>query len=256
MYKVKTIAAVLLIPAYSVVSIASPAIGVATGFQDLTVNKAHVRGNTTLFEGNSFITGPDGARISLNGGTSVRLGSSSIGTVYRDRMELQSGAGEFHSAGAYRVDALSLHVRGAGQGSVARILVSGNHLRVGALTGSLQVLNGHGLLLATVAEGSATDFSPVSDGAAALSAAANSGAGASATGAGAGAGTAAGAGAGTAAGAGAGAGVAGAATAGGVLAGHMAMVIAGVVIAGAGLASGVAVAVTSGPDATLSPTAR
>ena len=247
MYKVKTIAAVLLIPAYSVVSIASPAIGVATGFQDLTVNKAHVRGNTTLFEGNSFITGPDGARISLNGGTSVRLGSSSIGTVYRDRMELQSGAGEFHSAGAYRVDALSLHVRGAGQGSVARILVSGNHLRVGALTGSLQVLNGHGLLLATVAEGSATDFSPVSDGAAALSAAANSGAGASATGAG----------AGTAAGAGAGAGaVAGAATAGGVLAGHMAMVIAGVVIAGAGLASGVAVAVTSGPDATLSPTAR
>ena len=249
MYKVKTIAAVLLIPAYSVVSIASPAIGVATGFQDLTVNKAHVRGNTTLFEGNSFITGPDGARISLNGGTSVRLGSSSIGTVYRDRMELQSGAGEFHSAGAYRVDALSLHVRGAGQGSVARILVSGNHLRVGALTGSLQVLNGHGLLLATVAEGSATDFSPVSDGAAALSAAANSGAGASATGAGAGAGTAAGAGAGAGA-------VAGAATAGGVLAGHMAMVIAGVVIAGAGLASGVAVAVTSGPDATLSPTAR
>ena len=250
MYKVKTIAAVLLIPAYSVVSIASPAIGVATGFQDLTVNKAHVRGNTTLFEGNSFITGPDGARISLNGGTSVRLGSSSIGTVYRDRMELQSGAGEFHSAGAYRVDALSLHVRGAGQGSVARILVSDNHLRVGALTGSLQVLNGHGLLLATVAEGSATDFSPVSsDGAAALSAAANSGAGASATGAGAGAGTAAGAGAGAGA-------VAGAATAGGVLAGHMAMVIAGVVIAGAGLASGVAVAVTSGPDATLSPTAR
>lgn len=241
MYKVKTIAAVLLIPAYSVVSIASPAIGVATGFQDLTVNKAHVRGNTTLFEGNSFITGPDGARISLNGGTSVRLGSSSIGTVYRDRMELQSGAGEFHSAGAYRVDALSLHVRGAGQGSVARILVSGNHLRVGALTGSLQVLNGHGLLLATVAEGSATDFSPVSDGAAALPAAANSGAGASATGAGAGAGAGA---------------VAGAATAGGVLAGHMALVIAGVVIAGAGLASGVAVAVTSGPDATLSPTAR
>jgi len=248
MYKVKTIAAVLLIPAYSVVSIASPAIGVATGFQDLTVNKAHVRGNTTLFEGNSFITGPDGARINLNGGTSVRLGSSSIGTIYRDRMELQSGAGEFHSAGAYRVDALSLHVRGAGQGSVARILVSGNHLRVGALTGSLQVLNGHGLLLATVAEGSATDFTPVGDGAAALPAAANSGAGASATGAGAGAGAASGAGAGV--------GVAGATAAGGVLAGHMALVIAGVVIAGAGLASGVAVAVTSGPDATLSPNAR
>ena len=248
MRKSKTIATLLVIPAYSMISLASPAIGVATGFQDLTVNKAHVRGNTTLFEGNSFITGPDGARINLNGGTSVRLGSSSIGTIYRDRMELQSGAGEFHSAGAYRVDALSLHVRGAGQGSVARILVSGNHLRVGALTGSLQVLNGHGLLLATVAEGSATDFTPVGDGAAALPAAANSGAGASATGAGAGAGAASGAGAGV--------GVAGATAAGGVLAGHMALVIAGVVIAGAGLASGVAVAVTSGPDATLSPNAR
>jgi hypothetical protein len=247
MHNVKTIAAILLIPAYSVVSIASPAIGVATGFQDLTVNKAHVQGNTTLFEGSSFATGPDGARMSLNGGTSVRLGSLSTGIIYRDRMELRSGAGEFHSAGTYRIDALSLHVRNAGQGSVARVLVSGNHLRVGALAGNLQVLNGQGLLLATVAEGTATEFTP-----AAAPAASDGGAGAAGA-------SASGAGASGAAGAGAAGGVAGTAAAGaagGVLAGHMALVIAGVVVAGAGLATGVAVAATSGSAATLSPSAR
>jgi len=250
MQKLKTIATLLVIPAYSVISVASPAIGVATGFQELTVNKAHVRGNATLFEGNTFATGPDGARISLDGGTSLRLGSLSKGAIYRDRLELQSGAGEIRSAGGYRVDALSLHVRGAASGSVARVLVTGNHLRVGALSGSLQVLNGHGLLLATVAEGSATEFTPLAEGAAAAPAAASAGANAAGS-------SASGASASAAAGASAGAGAVGVTgVAGGVVASHMALIIGGVVVAGAGLASGIAVAATAGPDATLSPSAR
>ncbi len=247
MQKLKTIATLLVVPAYAVISIASPAIGVATGFQQLTVNKTQVRGNATLFEGSTFATGPDGARLNLTGGTSMQLGSLSKGTIYQDRLELQSGASEVRPAGVYRVDALSLHVRGKESGSVARILISGNHLRVGALTGSVQVLNGQGLLLATVGEGSATEFTPLAEGAAAAPAAASSGASASGASAGSAAGASAGAGAGTV-------GVAGAA--GGIVATHMALVIGGVVVAGAGLASGIAVAVTAGPESTLSPTAR
>lgn len=237
MRKSKTIATLLVIPAYSMISLASPAIGVATGFQDLTVNKAHVRGNTTLFEGNTFATGPDGARLSLHGGTSMRLGSLSQGIVYRDRLELLSGSGEILPGNEYRVDALSLHVQSSAPGAVARVLVSGNHLRVGALNGNLQVSNGHGLILATVAEGSATEFTPLLEGASAAPAAANSGASAGASASGAGS-----------------AGVAGAT--GGVVAGHMALIIGGVIVAGAGLASGIEVSVASGPASTLSPSAR
>ncbi len=240
MQKFKSIATLLVIPAYSVISLASPAIGVATGFQDLTVNKAHVRGNATLFEGNIFATGPDGARISLDGGTSMQLGSSSKGIVYRDRLELLSGSGEIQPGNAYRVDALSLHVKGSAPGAVARVSISGNHLRVGALNGNLQVLNGHGLILATVPEGSATEFTPLAEGASA-GPAANSGA-------------SAGSSAGASASGASSAGVAGATA--GVAAGHTALIIGGVIVAGAGLASGIAVAVASGSSSTLSPSAR
>lgn len=241
MQHLKTIATLVLVPAYAVVSIASPAIGVATGFQDLTVNYSHLRGNATLFEGNSFLTGAEGARMDLSSGASVRLASKTKGIVYHDRIEMQSGSGEIRSSGFYRVDALSLHVSSAGQSSVARVSVVGNTLRVGAVAGNLQVLNRQGLLIARVAEGKASEFTPVEDGASAASAGASTGSGAAASGAS----------SGSSAGA---AGVAGAS--GAIVAGHTALIVAGVIVAGAGLASGVAVAATSGSSPTLSPSAR
>ena len=245
MNKLRTVAALFLLPAYSGISMASPAIGVATGFETITLNKAAFRGNATLFDGNTFAAGADGARMNLNGGTSLRLGALSQGSVYRDRLKLNSGAAEIHTSGSYSVDALSLRVRNSGQNSIARVLISSNRVRVGALSGSLQVLNGQGLLIATVAEGSATDFTP--EGASAASGA-SSGSGAAS-----GSGTASG---GTGAG-GAGASASGAAaTTAGVAATHTALIIAGVVVAGAGLATGVAVAANSGSSSTLSPSAR
>lgn len=211
----------------------------------MTLNKAPMRGNATLFDGNTFAAGSDGARMNLTGGTSVRLGSLSTGSVYRDRLQLNSGAAEVHASGSYAIDALTLHVRNAGQGSVARVFVAGSHVRVGALAGTLQVLNGQGLLVATVAEGNATDFSP-ENGATAASG--------NASGASDGAGASGGSGSGSGAGTGASGGIAGASA--GVAASHTALIIAGVVVAGAGLATGVTVAVKSGSNSTLSPAAR
>lgn len=234
-------AVVLLLPLLSGSSAAAPAIGVATASGKFTLDRANHRSNATLFEGNTFDSGTSELEFRLASGTTVQLGAAARGAIFHDHILLRDGGGDVRPGTAYMVEALNLQVKPVQPGAVARVVVKGGQVRVGALRGDLQVLNGKGTLLARVSQGEADAFTPV-DGAA------------TGTGAAAGAATGAGAAAGAAGGAGVGAIAGGGAAAGSI---STAVIVAGVVVASVGAATGIAVAATSGNgDTTLSPSAR
>jgi hypothetical protein len=244
-----------LFPVSSGFSASAPAIGVATANGKFTLNHANHRNNATLFEGNTFDSGSSELEFRLANGTIVQLGASARGTIYRDRILIEDGGGDVRPGSAYSVEALSLQVKLAQQGAVARVVVSGGQVQVGALRGQLQVFNNKGVLVASIAQGEGDAFTPLSGKIEATKADSESptqkkvaAAGAAAAGAAAG-----GAAAGGAAAAGA-AVAAGTAAATGI---GTAMIVAGVAVVSVGTATGISIATSSGNgDTTLSPQAR
>ncbi len=230
--KTDALTAILTLPLlFSTSMAAAPAIGVATASGKFTLDRASHRSNATLFEGNTFDSGASDLELRLNSGTTMQLGVAARGTVFHDRVQIGSGGGDVRPGAGYTIEALKLLVKPMKEGSVARIVVSGGQVRVGALRGEFQVVNDKGVVLATVAQGDADAFTPLTGQVEAVAA------GSLAAGAAAGAAVAAGAGA-----------------AAGISTG---VIIAGVAVAGAGAAAGISVAATSGTNApTLSPTAR
>lgn len=239
-------AALFLLPLFSGFSASSPAIGVATANGKFTLNHANHRSNATLFEGNTFDSGTSELEFRLANGTIVQLGASAKGTVYHDRILIQDGGGDVRAGSAYSVEALKLQIKSAENGYVARVVVSGGQVKIGALKRQLAVVNDKGVLVATIAQGDGESFTPQNATNATVAAAGAAGVGAAGVGA-------AGVGAATAAG-----------TAGVVAAGTAAasvitttMVVAGVAVVGVGAAAGIAVASGSGDSAaTLSPSVR
>lgn len=247
MNKTKTTICILL-PLFSIAALAAPSIGVATGTGKFTLNGASHRNNATIFEGNVFDSGTSDLEFRLENGATMHLGSAARGEIYGSRILLKSGGGDIRTGSTYAVDALDMHITSTDPGAVARVVVEGGQVRVGALRGELQVVNAQGVMLATITQGDAKSLTPQS-GANAASGAAVGGAAAGTAAAGAAAGASAGAAA-----AATGAVAAGTAAAAGI---STAVIVAGVAVAGAGAAAGIAVATSSGSTTpTLSPSAR
>jgi hypothetical protein len=249
-------ATLFLLPLFSGFSASTPSIGVATANGRFSLNHASHRNNATLFEGNTFDSGSSELEFRLASGTIVQLGASARGAVYHDRILIQDGGGDVRAGSTYSVDALTLQVKSTQPEAVARVVVSGGQVQVGALRGQVQVWNDKGVLVATIAQGDGDAFTPLNGGIEATTA--NGTAKKAAVGAGAAGGAAAGAAAGGAAAGGAavagGAVAAGAAAATGI---STAMIVAGVAVVGVGAAAGIKVATSSGSgDTTLSPSAR
>lgn len=148
---------------------AAPAIGIAVANGAFLVDRAHVSGNASLFEGNTIETGKSPSEVQIYGGVRMQLASASRGKVYQDRMVLEQGQAQFESDKAYRVEALSLRVSAARK-SVALVSIEGrNRILVTAMGGPVQVASAKGMLLANLAAGRALEFEPQAAGAAAPS---------------------------------------------------------------------------------------
>jgi len=145
---------------------AGPAVGLATAPGSFSIDHSRVAGNATLFEGSIVETWNTASELQLSTGARMQLAAESRGIIYRDRLVLEKGENQ----GNHPVEALSLRIRLADAGSTARVSLSGRNLvQVAALNGAVKVANGNGVVLASLAAGSALSFEPQEAGAAAPS---------------------------------------------------------------------------------------
>ncbi len=157
-FGVHSLVALLIAAPISVLSAATPGIGIATSDGTLTINNARTAGNATLFEGNTIETGNASSRLQLNSGASLQLSSDARGTVYGDRLVLEKGATQVGGS-SYEVNARTLHI----VGSDARVSVFGKTVEVAALSTPVRVSNAQGVLVANLEPGKALDFTPLQD---------------------------------------------------------------------------------------------
>lgn len=167
---VHSLIALILAVNLSLLPAAQPVIGVAMANGEFTVNSARVQSNATVFEGSTIETRAVSSKLELDSGARVQLGADSKGHIYRDRMVLERGVGQFDSGRNYEVQAGLLRVAPTDPNSTATVAFrDAGVVQVAALHGSVRVMDPRGLLVANIAAGEALDFNMQGAGAAAPS---------------------------------------------------------------------------------------
>ena len=135
-------------------------IGTISARGELQVDGYTINGNGTLFSGSVVETGSASASLRVQQDVRITLATESRGTLYQDRLELQKGSSELSLPAHFQVEANGLHVAAGLPDSRALVSVSnGGRIEVAALSGSLQVTNARGLVLAHVLPGHSMSFS-------------------------------------------------------------------------------------------------
>jgi hypothetical protein len=143
----------------------SPAIGVVTAKGSFKLDNAPVMGNGTLTDGMRIETGRAVSDVRLVGGVKLVLGSDSRGQIFRNRMILEEGQGQFRHVGRFGIQAGNLHVHTDDPAAAGRVtLRGGKRVQVASLSGSFRVTNRNGVLLAAIPAGHALEFEPSSEG--------------------------------------------------------------------------------------------
>ena len=156
---VKPFVAGALLASTSLLSAATPGIGVVLSSGSVTVDNSVVAGNATVFDGNTVQTGATASRLQLNNGKLVQLGSESTARVYSDHMILEKGFGQ--SSGSYGVEANSLKI----SGDSAKVAIYGKTVEVAALGAPVVVSTSTGVQVANLLPGKALAFTPQDAGA-------------------------------------------------------------------------------------------
>ncbi len=136
----------------------TPTIGVASALGTFRVNDAKVEGNANIFSGSQIRTDLASSRVYLQNGAALTLGTHSSGTVYNDHVVLQQGSAKVDGVNSYSIQAGNLRIEGTKTLSQAVVRLEGGIVQVAALAGSVNVLNGRGVLLNRVTAGSASEF--------------------------------------------------------------------------------------------------
>ena len=152
MYRISFITVAALF-AFSYAVAGTTAIGTASARGSMRVDGSVVNGNATLFSGTVLETSEATTAVRLDKGVEIKLATDSRGTLYRDRMVLEKGAGEL-AAGRFLLQASGLRVTPDAPNSRGVVSFKDrNTVQVSALQGSFDVANDHGFLLASVRPG-------------------------------------------------------------------------------------------------------
>jgi hypothetical protein len=152
------VAAALLVSCCSV-AVASTAIGTASAPGKMTVDGYSITGNATLFDGTAVQTANAIATVRLNKGTEVRLGSSSLGTLYHDHMVLAQGKSEVSTSDSYRTEASGFQIVPVDSTARAVVAVIGpGKMQVASVTGAFNVVSARGNVLGRVSAGKSLSF--------------------------------------------------------------------------------------------------
>lgn len=158
MYSKKYLAAWILAVA-STAAFASTAIGTASARGDIRVDGYAINGNATLFDGTAIETSQATATLRLDKGTEIKLGTGSMGTLYRDHLVLQHGKSELATSDSFELEASGFHVIPTEANARGIVAVNGlGGIEVAAISGEFQVTAGSGHVLAKVLPGSAKSF--------------------------------------------------------------------------------------------------
>jgi hypothetical protein len=150
----------------TLLSAATPGIGIAMSEGNIYINDAKAAGNATISDGSTIETDKAASRVHLNGGAQLRLSSSSRGTIFADHIDLQKGSARI---AGYSANANGLSVRADGSSSATVSMRDQGVIQVAALTGNVHVFNAAGLNVANLVPGRALDLKPQDAGASAPS---------------------------------------------------------------------------------------
>jgi hypothetical protein len=151
----------LLVGAFLSASAAPDAIGIATARGGFSMDKTHVQGNATLFDGGVLETGLASSLVRLQSGSEIQLGSTSRGRIYKDRLVLEKGEGQIDKASNFRFEALGLRILPDSSETKARVALLGTErVAISALAGTLRVTTVEGSLVARLEPGRALEFEP------------------------------------------------------------------------------------------------
>jgi len=141
-----------------VMTAATGSIGVIRSSGDFRVDGSMVRGNGTVFDGNTIETTTSRSVVQLNAGQ-VTLGPDSRATVYRERTVLEKGAGLLREADKHVFEAASLRIAPAAGDAVIQVDVEGpGRISVSARSGGALVRNSGGVLVASLRAGMELEF--------------------------------------------------------------------------------------------------
>jgi hypothetical protein len=141
-----------------VATAATGSIGVIRSSGDFRVDGATVRGNSTVFDGNMIETGDARSVVQLNAGQ-ITLAPESRAKVYQDRTVLEKGAGLLRDADKHVFEAATLQITPGAKDAVIQVDVQGpGRIAVAARSGSAEVRNSTGVLVASLRPGMALAF--------------------------------------------------------------------------------------------------
>lgn len=141
-----------------VMTAASGSIGVIRSVGDFRVDGSMVRGNGTVFNGDTIETTTSRSYVQL-AAVQITLGPDSRAKVYRDRTVLEKGAGLLRDADGHVFEAASLRIAPEAGDSIVQVDVKGpNRISVAARSGGASVRNSGGLLVANLRAGTELEF--------------------------------------------------------------------------------------------------
>lgn len=142
-------------------------LGVATGGGPYKLDDATIQGTATLREGSTVETLSSPSNLRLTNGARFELDAASRARVFRDRVVLERGSGEFVSGPTFRVESKSLRFSAGEPGVRARIAVREDRkVQIASASGRMHVRNAAGMLISNVDPGLALEFEPQAGGAA------------------------------------------------------------------------------------------
>jgi hypothetical protein len=139
-------------------------IGTITSTGRFHMNGAEVWNQAALMEGTSLQTGQTATRLLLRNGTDMRIGATSSGKVFANRMVLENGSLEGLLARSFRLETAQLGLQVEGENARAHVRVSDGQILVASLQGAVRVRGSQGLLLANLSEGNAVALSAQPEG--------------------------------------------------------------------------------------------
>ena len=155
--KLQAVLALLCMATYA--SAGTTVLGSASTRGDMRVDGYPIKGDSTVFNGSVVETGDASADLRMRHGVDITMSKSSRGTVYSDHFVLQRGESELTAPGSFELEANGLHIAANKPSSVGVVtLTPKNAVNVAALAGSLEVRDGHGLLLSNVLPGRPLTF--------------------------------------------------------------------------------------------------
>jgi hypothetical protein len=142
----------------SVVTAATGSIGVIQSSGDFRVDGSIVRGNGTVFDGNTIETTTSRSVVQMNA-VQITLGPDSRARFYRDRTVLEKGAGLLRDADKHAFEAASLRIAPAAADAVIQVDVEApGRISVSARRGGALVSNSGGVLVASLRAGTELEF--------------------------------------------------------------------------------------------------